>query len=272
MIVTEGIFDTTKQGIKKDFFRNTANAKRVGKKALNVAKNPLAGIHQARVNRLSKKAGKLADAGKAGSSLKMSHKSQNLAAHTNKWGWDAKDAAIAGGGVAGMLGAAALMGLVIKKMRKNNPNSEVLREAERKVKSLTKELKQAQKDLKKAQTPAEAKAATKKIKKCESQITKLKTQIGRLADKNLSPKEVEQVKKKLTKMVAESVIPAYTEAELMFTEIQESTAAIMSDHYYALMLEAAAEDAEMEDIFGEDADDFDFEESFDDFDDFDFDF
>ena len=182
--------------------------------------------------------------------------------------------AVAGGKnaakVAGALGAIALMTLAIKKILKNDPNSAVAKEAAKRVKVLEKEIKMAQKELKKAKTPAEAKAAEKKINAAEKKLSKLKTQIGRLADKNLSPKEVEKLQKQLQKMIAESVAPAYTEAELMFTGIQTFTESIMEDHYYALMMEAAEEADELEDIFGEDADDFD-DDFFEDADDFDFD-
>ena len=181
---------------------------------------------------------------------------------------------------AGILAALALMGLAIKKILKKDPNSAVAKEAAKRVKELEKEIKQAQKEVKKAKTPAEAKAAEKKIKTAEKKVSKLKTQIGRLADKNLEPKEVEKIKKSLEKMIAESVASAYTEPELMFTSLQSFTESVMEDHYYVLALEAAEQDAEMDDIFGEDAEmdpeiadifgedaDEDFEESFDDIED-----
>ena len=242
-------------------------------KALNAVKNPLKAVHKARVDSTIKKATKASAGGGEGSisrTEKYYAKARRIRNAAGTKGYDKTDIAIVGGVTASLLAATAIMALTIKKMRKNDPNSAVLKEAEKKVKAINKEIKQAQKELKKAGTPAETKAAEKKIKKLEAKVTKLKNQIGRLADKNLSPKEVEAVKKRLEKMIAESVLPAYTEAELMFTEMQALTASIMADHYYAVMLEAEEEAAEMEDIFGEDADDFD-DDFFEDADDYDFD-
>ena len=171
----------------------------------------------------------------------------------------------AAGGVAAGLVALAGMGLIVKKIKKANPGSEVVKEAEKRIKALQKDMKAAQKELKKASTPAEEKAANKKIASLEKQLNKLKSQIGKLADKNLEPQEVEKIKSSLQRMVAESVAPEYTISELMITELYESVRATMEDHYELLAMEATKnEAAEMEDIFGEDVDDIfgpEFEES-----------
>ena len=212
-------------------------------------------------NRTAKKVEKLRNAGKHDEATIADATAAEKLANTDF----AKKALRKNGAIAaGMLVVVATMAVAVRKIMKANPNSAVAKEAKKRLKELEREIKQAQKELKKAKTPAETKAASKKIKTLQKKVNKLKTQIGRLADKNLSPKEVEAVKKSLEKMVAESVVTGYTEAELMFTGIQMLTESVMMDHYYALELEAAEEEAEMDDIFGEDAYDYDYDDEMED--------
>ena len=214
-------------------------------------------ITGARKRALVKGATNAANKGKDSRSTKLINKA-NAIKHADETGKGAKIMTAAE--IATVLAGLAYLGLVVKKMLKDDPNSAVLKEAQKRVKALEKEAKDAQKEVKKAKTPAEAKAAQKKVNAAQKKINKLRTQIGRLADKNLAPAEVEKIKKRLEKMIAESVASAYTEAELMMIEMSAFTESLMYDHFACLEYAADMEEAEMDDIFGEDYDDADMAE------------